>query len=259
MKSRYFSFVASFAVAATLGFISLGNASAQTTQIRIDVEAPGAVAIAPSWGQFSATSNPLVAGGATATAGLELLAELGNPADLIGERGGMQLFGPLGGLTGNSSDSTVVSVNNTDNWFNYAAMILPSNDWFVGTGAQVPELDVSSLLGGAVGTSLNLVFTQVYDAGTEAEDFATAAPPGTFGFAASTPPAGAADPIDTIRLVDLSGANPFEAFANAPADVSALDFRGQTVATVTLTVVPEPGSLVGLLVIGGFGMLRRRR
>lgn len=258
MKNRCYYFCASFAVAVTLGFISLGNVSAQT-QIRIDVEATGPVALAPSWAQFSSVSNPLVQGGATASAGLELLAELGNPTDLIAERGGMQIFGPLGTPGGPSSGSTVVSVNNTDNWFNYGSMILPSNDWFVGTGAQVPELNIASLLNGSA-NSLSLTFSQIYDAGTEEEDFDFAAPPGGFGFAGinSNPPGGNPDSINTISLIDSSG-NPFEQFANANGDISSLAINGGSVATVTLTVVPEPGSLVGLLAIGGLGMLRRRR
>jgi len=260
MKTRFHSFYATAAVAVTLGLISLSTAAAQT-QIRIDVSAPGSVALAPSWVQFSSTSNAVVQGGATASAGLELLAELGDTSGLIAERGGQQVSGPLGTPGGPTSNSTVVTVNDSDNFFNFAAMILPSNDWFVGTGAQVPELDISSLLfGAAAGSSLSLDFTQFYDAGTE-EDFNFAAPPGAFGFAdpaLSSPPGGNPDTLSTISLVDTSG-NPFSQLANANGDISSLATNGNSVATVTLTVVPEPGSLVGLLAIGGLGMLRRRR
>ena len=261
MKTRFHSFCATAAVAVTLGLISLSTAAAQT-QIRIDVEAPGSVALAPSWVQFSSTSNAVVQGGATASAGLELLAELGDTSGLIGERGGQQISGPLGTPGGPTSNSTVVTVNDSDNWFNFAAMILPSNDWFVGTGGVVPELDITSLLFGATtGTSVSLNFTDFYDAGTEEEDFNFAAPPGSFGLAdptLSSPPGGNPDSINTVRLISGAG-NPFSELANPFGDISSLATNGNPVATVTLTVVPEPGSLVGLLAIGGLGMLRRRR
>lgn len=245
--------------AAAIALLVTTFANAQTTQIRIDLEATGPVALAPSWAQFSSTSNPLVQGGATATAGLELLAELGDPTSLIGERGGQQISGPLGTPGGPSSGSTVVTVNNTDNWFNYGSMILPSNDWFVGTGAQVPELDISSLLNGSV-SSLTLTFNQIYDAGTEEEDFNFAAPPTAFGFATGTssPPGGNPDTVTTISLVDTSG-NPFTQFANA-TDVSSLATNGGTLATVTLTAVPEPNAgVLALFCLGGFAAVARRR
>lgn len=239
-----------------LGFLGAGMLS-QAALIEISLESTGPMALAPSWAQFSSTPDPVVQGGATASAGLELLAELGDPSLLIGERGGQTLFGPT--LAG-AVNTTVVPVANTDNYFNFAAMILPSNDWFVGTGGQVPVVDITPLLNGGFGDSLTITFFDIYDAGTEQEDFNTAAPPGAFGFAdpaLSAPPAGDPDDISTIHLVDTSG-NPFEDLANPFADVSSLAINGGAVATVTLTYVPEPtsGVLVGL---AGLALIGRRQ
>ena len=67
--------------------------------------------------------------------------------------------------------------------------------------------------------------------------------------------------MDPISLV--TGPDPYAAFANlepANFDTSSIDFTGAPIATVTLTVVPEPASLslVGSAAMALFGFLRRR-
>lgn len=244
---------------ATAVFI-LGAATSQAVLIEISVSAP-TLSLAPSWGQFSSSANPVISGGVMASAGIESLAEDGGTGTLIGERGGQQLFGPT--FAGNTN-STIINVGSGDNWFNFAAMLLPSNDFFIATGGVVSPLDISSLLDGSA-TSLTLEFTRFYDAGTEVEDFATIAnPPPVQGItgitSGQTGPDQGADQNGLISLVG-EGSNPFESFLNQPnsALVAGLDPRGQTLATITLSAVPEPSSTL----LGGIGALllglRRRR
>lgn len=100
----------------------------------------------------------------------------------------------------------------------------------------------------------------VWDAGTELEDFA---------FSAGNPIGGITDPAGdapngtaqggVISVAD--GTDPFSVFANAPAgfDTAGFDFNaGGPIATVTLTVVPEP-STAAFLGLVGLGILMRRR
>lgn len=190
-----------------------------------------------------------------ASAGIESLAEDGGTAALIGERGGLQLFGPT--FAGQTS-MTVVEVSATENFFDFAAMILPSNDFFVATGGVVGPLDITSLLNGSA-SSLTLVFNRMYDAGTEVEDFDFVAGGGLAGVAGQSGPNQGAAQGANISLVD-DGSNPFASFANAGGvDIAALDpATNGPLASITLTVVPEPSSVL-LLGLGALGVFRRRR
>ena len=237
----------------------LGAASTQAVLIEVSFTSGANTAFAQSFGQFSSTASPVVTGGATSSPGLELLAELGDVSEIIKERGGQNLFG--GPTLFGETNSVVIDVDPNDTFFNFASMVLPSNDWFIGTGGTVDVLDISALLGGTA-TSLEVVFNDIYDAGTELEDFDFVAPPGAFipGFT-NNPPGGTETPGGVITLVDLDNGNPFEDFANIPDgfDVSAFDPTGGGIGTLTLTVVPEPSSslLAGLALAAG--LLRRRR
>jgi len=137
--------------------------------------------------------------------------------------------------------------------------VLPSNDWFVGNGAAT---DISSFVAqNIVGSDMAIDIATVWDAGTELEDFA---------FSAGNPIGGITDPAgdapagtDQGGLISqVTGSDPFAAFANAPSgfDSSALDFNnaGGPIGTITLTIVPEPGS-AALLAFAGLAFLRRRR
>ena len=88
-------------------------------------------------------------------------------------------------------------------------MILPSNDYFIGNSAA---LDISSLLGASAGTQLSFSYSQGYDAGTEAEDFAFGPGGGLVGITTPADPPGGTVTMDPISLV--TGPDPFAAFAN---------------------------------------------
>ena len=238
---------------AVLGFSAL-NASAATI-IRVDFQATGPVAFAPVVGVFHNGSFNHFDAGASASSALETLAEVGNPMPLLatvpaGANGGTN-GGPVavGGMT-----SFMVTAADGNGMFSYASMLLPTNDWFIGN--DTPR-NVSSLLGAPIGTFITFNVMNVWDAGTELEDFATAAGNPLLGLPAGDAAAGA-DQNGVVSLV--SAANPFASFANQPAgfNPASLDFTGSPVGTFTLTVVPEPG-IAALGAVALLPLLRRRR
>ena len=239
-------------------------ATAQTS-IRVTVTTTGPVGLAPALAAFHDGSYDVFDTGGTASAGLEALAEVGDLSTILGEAaaaganaGAIVDGGPF--VPGGGTASAVFSVDPTDTSFSFAAMVLPSNDWFIGNGSAV---DISSLIGASVGTTLPAItLSTVYDAGTEEEDFAFGPGGGLVGITTTSSPGGGTSTSDPISAV--SGPDPFAAFANvepASFDTTTIDFTGGSVATVTLEVVPEPTAiaLASLGVLGLCGMMRRRR
>lgn len=239
------------------------SANAQT-QIRVTVESTGNLGLAPVITSFSDGSYDIFTPGQAASAALENLAETGFPGDFSPPQGG-PLFGnnpdpPI--FTPGGSNSAVFTVDTTNDQFNFAAMILPSNDWFVGNATDLP---ITNLHTGGIGTSISISLNSIYDAGTELEDFAQG--PGNpiiMGLTGLTFPAGDGGEdsgVDQNGVVSIVSNPDFSTFANAPAglDNSLIDF--DNIVTVTLTTVPEPSS--GLLLfsslLGGVALLRKRR
>jgi hypothetical protein len=238
--------------------------SAQAVSLRITVEAPSNVGLAPALLAFHDGSVDFFDTGSNASAGLESLAEVGDTSVLQGSLAAsvdaitIANGGPF--LPG-SSNTMDLTINDANTNLSFAAMILPSNDWFIGNNAS---LDISSLVGAANGTSLSFDFGRVYDAGTELEDFAFSPGNGIIGIDTMSTPGGGTSTSNPIALV--GGADPFGAFLNASPgtfDSTVYDFNSAgvgntTLGRVSITVVPEPSALT-LLGFGGLALILRRR
>lgn len=150
--------------------------TAQTTSLRITVtntSEAGGTFLTPFWFGFHDESFDLFETGKVASAGLEQLAEDGDASGLAAElvaadadgQGGV-VAGAAGPITTGEVTSLVVDVDGASNGqISVAAMILPSNDAFVGTGNGVTLFDEHGTFLGA--TTLTFLGTDVYDAGTE--------------------------------------------------------------------------------------------
>lgn len=238
--------------------------SSQAVSLQIRVEAPSNLGLAPALLAFHDGSVDFFDTGSNASAGLEALAEVGDTSVLQGTLASsvdaitIANGGPF--LPG-SSNTVNLTIDNANTNLSFAAMILPSNDWFIGNNAS---LDISTLIGASNGTELSFDFGRVYDAGTESEDFAFSPGNPIIGIDTMANPAGGTSTSDVITLV--SAADPFSAFLNASPgtfDSTVYDFNsagvGNTVlGRVTITVVPEPSSLA-LLGLGGVALILRRR
>ncbi|MEM9478514.1 MAG: spondin domain-containing protein [Verrucomicrobiota bacterium] len=134
--------------------------SAQTTLIEVRFNALGPTNYAPLAAVFHDGSYDIFDPGGTASAELETLAEVGNPGPLLGAIPGTANGGTNAGPTFSGGFTTFqVLVDNTNTFFNFASMVLPTNDWFIGNPNAI---DVSSLVGAAFGTTLTITPPSVW-------------------------------------------------------------------------------------------------
>jgi len=261
---------------ALASLLSMSMASAVLVQITVTNIGPaGGVALAPVWvGVHDGTFDTFDAdAGQTASPGLELLAELGDPSTLRTEFAAAAPTGvdgnTMGALPSGATLSMVLdlSIGGVNDYLSYASMLLPTNDYFIGNGNPM-AINIASVLAGGGSLSIDIGGT-IYDAGTEAEDFEFSAPPNTaplFPFLAGVPtnPPGGGDQGGTITSV-LS-ADPFSAFANIPMGgvPASLNFNDGAlypngIARITVTLIPEPSTALLLALMTGFVGLKRRR
>ena len=266
------------AITVLIGLLSQ-TSQAQQVQVTVTNEAPtNGVALTPFWFGFHGGGFDTFNGGSAVTPGLESLAEDGLVGTLSGEfnaavaggvDGALPFQGPGGPrpILGGESTSAVFNVGG-NNFLSYASMVVISNDFFV---ANDNALDISSVLAGGGPITINV--GTVYDAGTEFNDFtysaANRAP--FFGLGGGQTGPNQSGPVDENGVVTVvpSTGDPFAGFANsallgADGVPSTFNFNDASlytngIATITITAVPEPGSLTLLAAFAGCGLLRRRR
>ncbi len=259
---------------ATLVMAAMSH-SAQATDLTFTLSntgGAGGVGLAPLWlGLQGNADAALFSVGGTASAGLEQAAEDGSAAGLASEFALAHAAGAQGTLAGGPAfpgGAQTLTLSGLDlsggqRYLSYAAMVVLSNDFFVGSATPV---DLSAL---AHGGTLKLYLGgngQVFDAGTEINDFRSSVANGAFGIGGGQTAAGqGADERGVIHA--LSGANPYASFLGqelVPAgyDFGPLSLNGTPFAVLTISAVPEPSQAA--LLFGGLAMVglvasRRRR
>ena len=270
-------------ILSTSALLILSAAAASAAQVRIDFSnnAPsGGVGLTPLWVGFHDGGFDNFTVGGTTDAGLERIAEDGTvgarSADFLGTAGRVDgaiasSTAPPPPLLPGSTGSIVLTLaeDGSNSLFSYASMVLPSSDYFIGNSTA---LDISSVFTSGSPLTFTIGGT-VWDAGTEVNDFDTSAANPLFGFSGGQPGGGVSD-LGTAEngvITAVTAADAFGGFANTangpggavPANFNFNDSSIYTnpdgFATVTFTVVPEPGTAL----LAGFGVLgmalRRRR
>ncbi len=170
--------------------------------VTIDNAAPNlGTSLTPFWVGFHNGGFDTYDRGAPASPGLEQLAEDGNN-NLISQEFTNSGFGNLDATIGSAPIAPGATVRQTFNvdasqgrYFNYASMILPSNDTFVANGNPLVN-EIFDANGNFVGADILISGSQALDAGTEVND---EIPANTAFFGQSAPNTGVAQ-NGTIQL-----------------------------------------------------------
>ena len=248
--------------------------SAGAGTVRLTIEnIGGATPVTPVFAAFHDGSYDIAQAGGVATAGLEALAEVGDNEPIAGEFGtaGGRVNGNVGGgpITPGSFasvDFTVDLTGASNSFLSLATMVLPSSDYIFGTvsnpGDSVFGVSLNPLMNTGTQT---FDLLQVYDIGTEINDFATSAPPipGAAGLFAGGPFAALPNSMPPAGIVEdgtIEGVStPFEGFLNSPFAAGSEPSTGLLRVTLTdISAVPEPSSGVAFCLMLGAAALRRR-
>ncbi len=242
------------AVGATMALVATADAAQYRVTVTNNAPASGTY-LTPVWVGFHSGSFDLFESGSAASGALERVAEDGNTGPLSANFSGSGVDATLGaGPIGPSMNGTAVFnlVNDGSNdYLSFASMILPSSDFFIGNGDPL-AVSVADLLDGMV-NSVTYTVLNVWDAGTEVNDFATSAGNPLVGF-----PPGQSGPdqgADENGVVTLASGAEYEWFLNVgDNDVAPLNFDNfASIATIEVALVPVPaavwlfGSALGLL------------
>ncbi len=255
--------------------------SATTLRITVtNTQGDTGFALAPVYSAFHDGSFDSVTVGETVTAGVETLAELGNPAAVRAERiaalpNSAGAAVSAGALLGGATQSTEVEITDFENqrFFSFLSMILPSNDLFIAND-DATAFNLFNDDGSFIGTQTIAVNgLNVFDAGTEVNDasvtggaafVAGSAAPGGVNIESGSATAGFA------ALEDFLGVETAPGFVLASgtgtgffSDISnASQFSLATITIEEVAPVPLPAGgmlLLSGLAFGGFAARRKAK
>lgn len=245
------------------------QANAQSIIIEVENLQPAdGFYVTPVWFGFHDGNFDTFEMGTVASAGLELLAEEGDPATLRSEfaaAAGTGVDGVIFGTNGFGSmmgqppvldpgevAQALADPNPASRFLNFATMIIPSNDAFIGNNNPL-AIEVFDAAGNFVGPQ-TFVFNgaSIYDSGTEVND-GQGAPFSTNGGTSS-------DEGGTVQF--HAGLDNFLGTGTAAGTtINSIPGDNTPVFRITISQVPEPTSLGLMGLLGGclLGVRRRRK
>lgn len=250
-----------------LAALTAAPAMAQSVDIRIEnLQEPGGMAFTPFWVGFHDGTFDVFDGGSPASGGITSIAELGDTGPLTARFAMEQPMGvdttfadPSGPPVFSPGESATMSIDvgdaSVNRYFNYASMVVPTNDLFVGNDVRREIFDDSGTFLGPI--TIDIFGRSVYDNGTEVNDI-TDGP----AFVAGIDATAGTDEFDDIQLFfSRPGADSYLdsiiGTTTAPGDEITRVFTESDLIG-RITIVPAPGAAsVGLL--AGLGLAARRR
>lgn len=256
------------ALAAALGLVWTAHADAASLRVTITNVAPsGGLSLTPLFGAFHDGTVDFFDAEDSASPGVEEIAETGSPAGVTAEAGPgadtVFIASPSGPppIEPGESDSVIVDVDAANRFFSFLSMVLPSNDTFIGNDdptAYAVLSDDGSFLGPI---TIAVTGQTIYDAGTEANDFALGP-----AFVQGQDIALGGPGEGTIQQGLGLGAIPAGLLlaTGGTLDPDLADFVSDPaafqLATIQITAVPVPLSGVLLLTgLAGLGLAGQRR
>ncbi|MDQ8182196.1 spondin domain-containing protein [Pelagicoccus sp. SDUM812005] len=261
--------------AATRGFtiaITLVGISAHAITVRVHVEnvsQPDGLWFTPVFFGFHDGSYDTFDAGLSAPDSIEALAETGDPSGLvsnISEVSGSKshvLFqdgsgAPPGVLfaPGESQSFTIDLDSSLNRYLSFAMMLVPSNDIFFGNPSP-SQFELFDIFGEFQdGFEINLFGSDIWDAGTEENDFLGAPLSALGGFS-----------TDTINSsISLLGQEGLDNFSGRPlatgTNLSSNLFAGDQIARISVEQVPDSTQYIGFLgafALIGFRILSKKR
>jgi spondin N len=254
----------------TASLMAFTATASYATSVKITVTnlaQPGGFALTPLYTAFHNDSFDAFDVGGTASAGLERLAELGDPSVIAGIRtatdpnsvGGVLTAGSPPPIQAGETASRVFTLDGNDHtFFTFLSMILPSNDSFIGSDSAIRIFDdFGAYLGDQ---TIDVTGADIFDAGTEVNN---AAADGGAAPTSNDPTAGV-----TENGV-ISAGQSLNAFAGQilfgqELTLQQIDFLSDPgnfqVARIEISAVPLPAALplFGAALLG-LGILGRRR
>jgi len=259
-----------------LAAAALATCAAHAADVKVtltQLTPTGGVGIAPLWVGFHNGSFDSFDAGYAASLGIERAAEDGSASQLstiFGATASGGIQGTLPGPPAFSGDVRSLTLTGLDlaginRYFSYAAMVVVSNDFFIGND-NATQFDLSSIANGGKISLLVGGAGQVWDAGTEVNDFRYSLANAAFGIGGGQTAANQG--TDEHGVVHLVSGNPYTSFAGQDLVPDGyqwgnLDFSNQGAfarVDIEVSAVPEPSTYAMLLLGLGFaGLVVRRR
>jgi len=251
--------------------LTAAGVEAAPVPVKITIEnmsSAGGLNLSPLWVELSNGSFDIFDAGSLATPGLKPLAEGGDFSGLAARLASTDpsaVMGaiPVPGLSGlpqiepGESDSIVLNVDPTTNrYFNFAAMVVPSNDAFTGLDNALQIFDTSgNFLGNK---TIWITGNNIWDDGTEVNQLYGSAFVVGQNAALGDPESNPVALHPGFGIFDGQLEPNGQTFLAADADVAAR--AGFILGRITISEAPEPTTLS--LLLGAFGLafwLVRRR